>query len=385
VSGASVVLGAFAAATPVSRTEPIRVPVDRVVWASMRGTDLALLRLATTYGDLAARGVRPIPAAEPLGAGAQILVAGVPIGGIPGPERNLRGSRCSVGGTVDVLEAPWVWPAVQSSDCAGFLEGSAGSPALDPGGRAVGMAVTTTIGSDRADRCYEGRPCEVRSEDVRVAADTTYLTSVAGLDQCFAEGAFGDGEQCPLEDPAGVVEAVPQSPDARPGGAVRITVEGRRPNSPVGSRIGPLGDVDCFDAAGWRTSVLTGDVLTVQMPVIQGFALACVGTPSQPTPIVVEADSAAPDASDVGLDQWEVPGGVLVRPTSDSADVTGFRWTAGPTGSITCATAEGWAEYRGQPELIEVADLPMTVCVVGLDEAGNATAPVAVEVTLPGE
>jgi hypothetical protein len=384
VEGASVVFAAFAPATGASRAAPVQVEVEQVAWASMRGVDLAVLRLADTYGALSARGVRPIAAAAPPGAGAQLLMAGVPIEGLPEPERTVRGVRCSAGEAVDLVESPWFWPRAQSSDCTGFLEGSTGSPVLDPGGRAVGMAVTSTVGAESAEPCYEDAACAVGAGQQPVG-DVTYLTAVAGLASCFPDGTFRTGGACPLEDPAGVVAALPQADTVRPGGAALVTVEGRPPGAAVRWRIAAVGEVDCSDPQGWRASRLEGGTLTLRMPVVRGFVLACVGSASQPTPIVLGADAAAPDAGEVGLVQREVPGGVLVRPTSDSGGVTGFRWTSGPSGSIDCATAEGWVRYRGQPALVEVADLPMTVCVVGLDDAGNATAPVAVEVSPPGE
>ena len=57
-----------------------------------------------------------------------------------------------------------------------------------------------------------------------------------------------------------------------------------------------------------------------------------------------------------------------------------FRWVSGPVDSIDCATAEGYVEYRRVPATIQAADLPSTVCVIGIDEAGNESKPAAIKV-----
>ena len=71
------------------------------------------------------------------------------------------------------------------------------------------------------------------------------------------------------------------------------------------------------------------------------------------------------------------PGGAGVRPARSSAQ---FRWVSGPVDSIDCATAEGYVEYRRVPATIQAADLPSTVCVIGIDEAGNESKPAAITV-----
>ena len=385
VEGVTVEFRTFAPTASSRGSEPVAVGVEEIAWAATRDEDLAVLRLAASYGDLASAGVVPITLGPRLMDGGQILVAGVPVDGIPDDQRRLRGSRCTAGPVVDVVEAPWVWASVQASDCTGILAGSAGSPALDSAGRVVGMVSTTTIGSESAEECTVGRPCVLGSDGPGVVADTTYLGDLTAVEGCFPGGVLTLGAACGLEDPRGVVVARPQSPTARPGGDVRIIVEDQPAGGAVGVRVGLLGDFECTDPTGWRTRIASGGAITVTLPVIKGFALVCVGRPARATRILVEVDAAAPDFAEVELDQQQVEGGVLVTPVTGSPAVTGFLWVAGPTGSIDCETAEGYVEYRGEPALIEVADLPTTVCVVGLDRAGNATAPVAIEVTLPGE
>ena len=64
----------------------------------------------------------------------------------------------------------------------------------------------------------------------------------------------------------------------------------------------------------------------------------------------------------------------------DPPELSRFRWVSGPVDSIDCATAEGYVEYRRVPATIQAADLPSTVCVIGIDEAGNESEPAAITV-----
>ncbi len=205
---ASVEFNAFAPITSAKQPQLVKAPIEAVEWASVRGTDMAVLRLAATYGELAERGVRPIDAVAAPEKDAEILIAGVPVEGIPPDQQYLRGTRCQVGDTSDVLEAGLLWHDAQGSDCAGILDGSAGSPVFDPAGEAVAMVTTTTIGATQQVACAQGLPCQVSDDGgTSVKADTSYMLPVAALAGCFVEGTFTVGGDCALEDPASVVPA----------------------------------------------------------------------------------------------------------------------------------------------------------------------------------
>ena len=116
------------------------------------------------------------------------------------------------------------------------------------------------------------------------------------------------------------------------------------------------------------------------LPTDEGFTLVCVGSADQPTEIVIKADGTAPDPGTIELTTTKVEGGVQVEPVFDPPELTAFRWVSGPVDSIDCATAEGYVEYRRVPATIQAADLPSTVCVIGIDEAGNESKPAAIKV-----
>ena len=457
---ASIEFNAFAPLTSASQPDLVTAPIEAVEWASTRGTDLAIVRLGSTYGELAGRGVRPIdpvPAAE---EGAEILVAGVPVEGIGPDQQYLRGSRCQSGESSDVLEDGLLWPDAQRSDCAGILDGSAGSPVFNPAGQALAMVNTTTIGATQQVACARGLPCEFADDGgIAVKDDTTYMVPVAALAACFPEGAFTLGGKCSLEDPASVIPARAGAAVSRPGSTVEIRLEGELPegmSSTAAIRVkqGPLGTVDCRAPEGWRGAAAaaaraaaeagvgedeaapgelggaasaspgataspgvsarpgavaspgasaspgtsgspspdagsgsgegaTGPqpwVYPVIVPRDEGFTVVCVGSAAQPTEVVIRSDGTPPDPGSIELTTVAVEGGMQVEPVFDPPELSQFRWVSGPAGSIDCSTAEGYVEYRRVPATIQAADLPSTVCVIGIDEAGNESEPVAIEV-----
>lgn len=354
---------------------PVTVPVSEVAWASTRGTDLAVLRLDATYQQLAALGIRPIRPAPALAEGGQVLVAGVPVEGLGADQQYLRGSRCAVGAVTDVAEQPWLFRDLQASGCAGILEGSAGSPALNPAGQAVGMVNTSTIGAEPVADCAAGRPCEIDEGSVEIRADTSYLVAVDGLVDCFPGGVLDTGAACPLEDPDTVVVASLGSTVADAGERIEVVLAD--PSPPVPSvATGMLGDVDCWGPDRWRVPIVTeAGSLVVPAPARQGLAVVCVGSPDQPTPLLLTVTRAAPDPQGIQLEEVPVAGGIEVRPVADPPEYSTFAWTSGPAGTTECTSAEGYTAYDGQPALIQAADLPSTVCVIAFDVAGVPSAP----------
>lgn len=384
LSGASVDFSAFAALTKAATPTLQSAAITAVEWASMRFTDLALLRLDRSYADLSAAGVRPIPAAG-VGQATEVLVAGVPVAGIPADQRFVRVAKCRLGDTVAVLEGPWLFSDAHATDCAGIRTGSAGSPALDPAGQAVGMIVSTTLGrAERSADCPVDSPCAVTGTNVDARADTSYVVPVAGLAECFPGGRFQRTGDCPFENPATVVAATPARRSAQPGGQIRVqlssTAKTKLPAdaSPgkVARKVGELPATDCHATAGWSKAVAPADWrLTVTMPEAANWVMACVGRPGQPTPVIMRSDNTAPDAGPLELITEAQRGGVSVRLAELPDDVALVWWTSGPAGT-DCAAAEGFTKYRGKAALIPADDLPAVVCLVAQDAAGNRSPPV---------
>jgi hypothetical protein len=382
--GAKVEFNTFASLTTAVRVSPVTVPIEEVAWASMRGTDLAILELGATYGELSAQGVAPIRPVAPLAEGGQILVASVPVAGIGPDEQHLRGSRCEIGASTTVVEGPWVFRDVGSSDCEGILGGSAGAPAFNPAGEAVGMVATSTIAAPEGADCGVGRPCAVASGSVAMQPDTTYLVELARIGSCFADGGFALGGDCPLEDPSGVVVASVDSSTVGAGSEVVVDVEGPAgeplATPTIGALAGPLTALDCWDGTGWADVAVEQGRAVVTAPAQQGLALLCIGSAAQPTPLVVTVSRTGPDAGAIQVEQVPVAEGIRVAPVPDPPQFTRFAWVIEPGPRGDCSTAEGFVEFTGEPALIQAADLPATVCVIAYDDAGAASAPTAIRV-----
>jgi hypothetical protein len=295
VAGATVEFNAFARVTSSGELSLVPAEVEQVVWASARWTDLALLRLGASYRQLADSGIRPIsPTAAPA-EGTELLVASVPVRDVPADEQFLRGSRCVAGQPTDVVESGLLWRDLRATDCDGILTGSHGAPVFNEAGEAVAMVASTTIAGGDGPPCSEGLPCEVRDGDVQpVRADTTYVLPVEGLADCIADAELTLADGCPLEDPRSVVVAVAESASGAPGSTVRVDLDpsSSLPEAGVADLSGTLGGVDCFEQSGWSAPTPAAQwSLALALPTEPGWALACVGSPEQPTPVVVEATS----------------------------------------------------------------------------------------------
>lgn len=385
LSEVSLGVNAFASLTSSVASPITWVPVAEVVWASARWIDLAVLQLGVSYAELAASGVLPVEAVAPVSPGEQVLAAGIPIGGIAADQQYLRVTRCAAGDQVGVLESGMFWSPAQSSDCGGFRLGSAGSPLFNPSGQAVGMLTTSTVGARGLEPgegdCGVGRACEVTAENVSFQSGRSYLQPVVDLAPCLASGSFLLGGQCALEQPGGVVPATADPPAGRPGATVLLTLG----QVPTGVRAaahaaGDLAGTDCFSRSGWsRPRPVRNWELRLELPSSPGWMLACIGSAQQPTPVVVEVDARAPDATTAVLRIVEIPGGREVVPVPAPPHLVAFLWTSGPQG-MDCAAAEGYTKFRGVPAVIQADDLPATVCLIAVDQAGNRSDPVAREV-----
>lgn len=154
----------------------VKVRIARVAWSSMKGVDLAVVRLESTLAALEARGVQPLRLASVPDAGTHVESVGVPVAQIPAAEQFLRRSSCSAGERVPrLVEGPWSWYDVIPFDCKGIVQGSSGSPLLDAtSGDVVGVINTTTFLGERLTPCYPGRPCELVGDDLTARSDTSY-------------------------------------------------------------------------------------------------------------------------------------------------------------------------------------------------------------------
>lgn len=173
---------------------------DRLLYATMHGTDLALYRLTSTNSEVEALGTRVLELSTTRpGEGADIRV-------VSGYWREVY--SCHVDGFVHELrEGPWVWHgSMRYTSRCDTRGGTSGSPVVDVStGRVV--AVNNTTNED-GERCTRDNPCEVDAAGaVTVRPGARYGQPVHGLAPCLVGGG--------RLDPTAAGCALPRPPDRR--------------------------------------------------------------------------------------------------------------------------------------------------------------------------
>ncbi len=361
--------------------EVVEVESTSTRWATMRGTDLAVVELDRTLGELQADGIRAYRLAPLAPVGAPITVVGVPTSGVPAEETFLRRVDCSVlREPVRLLEWRWLWDEAQPNDCRGIVGGHSGSPVFDADGAVVAIINTTTIGAPVGGDCDLGRPCELVGDVPVQVRDTSYAQPVDVLDGCFVDGRFALADGCELEsgDPVSVqqITLYGRSPwswsaEVMPGGFDEVAV-----------KVGPIATTDCRVADGYgRPGSLT--TYTEPLPDAEGTELLCV--------VGVETDGSlslrgagfarattdlTPPVAPIELgSSGTTEDGYFTEPIFNPPDLTDFLLSYGPAADMDCADESQYVRYRRVPLIIGPEELPAKVCVIGIDSAGNETEP----------
>lgn len=184
-----------------SQDRIVSVDLESVAYATMKGTDIAILKTDQTIAQMRNKGLQPFKLSEkaPM-PGAGILISGVPI-----KVDALQNSRCTNGHQVDVVENYWHWYGLLNNTCQGISSGSSGSPVFDTRKSIIGIINTTSEGAV-GETCYNGNPCEVHVGGPRILPNHNYVVPTLGLSACFGrDGHFNLAEAgCNLPKPSGI-------------------------------------------------------------------------------------------------------------------------------------------------------------------------------------
>lgn len=182
------------------------VPVRRVVYATMKGTDITILELGTTYKQLVKEGFTPLKIAEvspPVGEPVEVV--GIPMRGVEPARSFLHRAVCQIGESVNVREDVYQWEQSIRNRCS-VVGGMSGSPIVSLKSNQV-VAIANTGVDDEAMKqpeCSINRPCEV-SRDGRVTTfpKENYAQRVSDIPSCFdRKGIFNlNLLSCRLEKP----------------------------------------------------------------------------------------------------------------------------------------------------------------------------------------
>ncbi len=228
-------------------SKEITAEVKEIVYATMRGSDLAVFKMGVTYRDLMKIGIKPRKIAHsPLARGTKLTNVACPTE-IDSDYNVMRSATCSASGNVDVVEGPFVWPKAHEfrMDCPA-AGGASGSGLFTDNGELAGVVNTTSIGSTPG-ACQLNSPCEINGGKSAMAKAWTYGADVSFLHKCVAKSCDIDVTQsgCPLAANNGPAPAVPTLTNSfdKP---IPVTKEGG-----AQVKFGLAGQTDCADPSGY--------------------------------------------------------------------------------------------------------------------------------------
>ncbi len=369
--------------TPES--ERVVVPVAQFEFATMYSVDIGVLRLEATLGELKAQGIKALPL-EPGSAkpGTKVTNIAFPTADIEVQDWALRQGNCKLGKQTDVIEFRWLWEGEIINDCPGVLGGSSGSPLIVDG--KVASIINTTSGGVSAERgkaCYLGQPCQLKGDSVKFASDTSYGVDLTGVESCFPDGVFALGGDCslPTDVTAGVFGGGTFSADgtdtADQPATISLTPPGSEPVTYL-VKTGLASPMPCMDEGFFddaeEFTVAAGDSETigVALPDREGFEFACVGSQgADPAILIFNVDTTPPaEGPELAVTRFD-DGGALIDPLFDMPEIVDIQWLTGPADSTDCADRDLYVPYFRQSLMVSASELPLRVCSVGFDLAGN--------------
>jgi hypothetical protein len=182
------------------------VGIRQVVYATMKGTDITILELDTTFKELVKEGFTPLNIDPvPPSFGEPVQVIGVPGTGVKSSLRYLHKAVCETGQSVNVNEDVYQWKNSVRHRCS-TVGGMSGSPMISLKTNRV-IAIVNTGVNDEAlaqPECSWNRPCEVSSKGgISTFPEENYAQRVNAIPSCFdGRGIFNlNLSSCSLEKP----------------------------------------------------------------------------------------------------------------------------------------------------------------------------------------
>ena len=363
----------------------IAVPIKHVPYSTMQGADVAIVELDATIGELTAQGVQPFALADaPLADESEVFVIGAPSSGLPEGETFLRLENCRLTGRANLIEFQWHFDDTYRTSCQDIFGGSSGSPLFSVEDNVVTAVINTTV--EGISPCYLGMPCEIDANGVMLNPGNSYAIPVHGLANCFnAAGEFAMTANCPLP-PVDQLAFDSFSPLGQPPLTWSATLTGTLPYYRYKS--GAAGAVDCRSAENYSEPIALSDapIIDDAIPAEEGFYLLCVLAGPQAT---VDESWQSTDYPTVMIAQIDttpplLEPQVLVRDMGDARQVdlvfeppelSDYIFKFGPPETADCADEAGYEQFRRIPPIVENDDLPVKLCVIAFDNAGNPTEP----------
>jgi len=269
-----------------NKDQHVRIPIARVLYSTMKSTDLGVLELGETYGEVLAKGFKPLRLRALDGATPDIDIAHVPLGLFP--DHYLRYSECPSRAPVALYETlrkhevrpdvPWFWPRANPNNCIGLYGGSSGAPIFARGTWEIIGVHSTGL---REPGCGWSKPCEIEAGQPVARLDTSYFAAVDRVVDAFkADGSF---DPSGLEPGTGILlsrKGGGQGTDGRVAGERRPVRWGMLIDESFESvryKIGFADETHCEQAKGYGAAeaVLQQPLLDLATPSAPGFYVMC--------------------------------------------------------------------------------------------------------------
>lgn len=380
----------------VPAAERVTVAAKQIAYSTMKGTDLAIVELAATVGDLNKRGINPLPIANALpDPGSPIRIVGVPVNDIPTEQWLLRQTTGTQGSKTNLIEFVWTWWAMYANNAPGIVGGHSGSPVMRSYREGVaGLINTTTNGG--TSPCYLGHPCELTPQGAVPRPNTNYMLSVLDVPGCIdANGNFDlNTPTCKLDKgnnvtitgyPLGAI-----NPDA-----VEILGQPRQRtlNTTVSGydyyryKLSSAGTFDPSDPNGYSNPARATTLINDSLPKAEGqYTLAVIGgnmptfdqswqQPAHATVGRIEIDRTPPTLKpDILVRESDTD--YIVTLLFAPPELSNYVYKFGKPPEVNASNPKGYQTYRRVPVQIPKASRPVKLVVIGYDNAGNATQPV---------
>lgn len=258
-----------------------------IAYATLNGTDLALLKLESTRGELAALGVEPLSVdLSTVNVGDALRVVGSPrayLGGSYERDDFLRESRCTKLASSDVAEHHFLWFDNTVSRCPGMGDGAEGAPVLNATGKVIAIHHRVYGAGIPNAPCFFGSPCEVGGgQPDRVERGRTYAVPLTPLNGCFAENGSFDvtREACHLEGSDSLQIRDKPSLLMAPGpNKVWGAEVASKTFTAIRIKMGPAADTNCRDATGYSNPVSLDTAnltfASLPLPETEGLYMLC--------------------------------------------------------------------------------------------------------------
>ena len=365
--------------------ETLDLDITEIAYATMKGTDLAIVRLDRDLIELKQMGIQPLKIGNLLSTQESLIeVPGAPIFNGTG-EDFLRLDQCKILGRSDLLEWFWYWRDAIITDCEAIAEGNSGSPLIAGNGKVLGVINTSTAKASLSKTCYLGQACEVDEQGAEFVQGRSYAVPVDMLTSCFIRGKFDiEAEGCPLDPGSKIsVETAVRSPSSQAsmeflGETWDITMSGLTQG--FFYKTGLIGDIDCFNGESYSEKISARSKLLrdLDMPKQEGIYIMCIrfeqlemkraGQFPLVLPLVIDATGPTQRPSATVLRRGA--DNLWFDPLFDVPELSGYQFKVISGGEQCDRSALNL--YNRIPISVSIAELPIKVCLLSEDNVGNA-------------